>query len=139
MLIKENEQRLIELRQQLESQNSSELSNRDQKYSNRIAELTETLSGKIAEIRNLRSSQQSFLESVTEKEKLLESSKSRVDQLTRDLSFCGDSLCSVRGERDAFKEKIIQLEVRNCNMYMCMHEQCIGNFDLVVNGVLLLL
>lgn len=111
LLIKENEQRLIELRQQLESQNSSELSNRDQKYSNRIAELTETLSGKIAEIRNLRSSQQSFLESVTEKEKLLESSKSRVDQLTRDLSFCGDSLCSVRGERDAFKEKIIQLEL----------------------------
>uniref|UniRef100_A0A1X7VPZ6 Protein FAM184A/B N-terminal domain-containing protein n=1 Tax=Amphimedon queenslandica TaxID=400682 RepID=A0A1X7VPZ6_AMPQE len=110
-MIKENEQRLIELRKQLESQNSSELSNRDQKYSNRIAELTETLSGKIAEIRSLRSSQQSLLESVTEKEKLLGSSKSRVDQLTRDLSFCGDSLCSVRGERDAFKEKIIQLEL----------------------------
>ena len=111
MLIKENEQRLIELREQLESQNSSELSNRDQKYSSRIAELTETLSNKMAEIRSLRSSQQSLLESVTEKEKLLESSKSRVDQLTRDLSFCGDSLCSVRGERDTFKEKIIQLQV----------------------------
>lgn len=111
-LVKENEETLSQLQQQLYNQKSTELSSLDHKYSKSMAELSKSLSDKTEELRTIRASQQSLIDALTEKEKLLDSSKSRIDHLTRDLSFCGDSLCSVRGERDTLKGDVIQLEVR---------------------------